>query len=96
MKRRENNQKVITLHSEMRHMIEVLVKCVSLPFTLAIVVGLIFVYRRLETVEEPERVGPDGKTIEDRLKKLVEETADTIEKCANACDTYTKKRLIRQ
>jgi hypothetical protein len=31
MKRRENNQKVITLHSEMRDMIEVFVKCVGLP-----------------------------------------------------------------
>ena len=30
----------------------------------------------------------------DRLKSLVECTADDIKTCSNVCDTYTKKRLI--
>ena len=39
-------------------------------------------------------IAPDGINIEDRLKSLVERTADDIKICSNVCDTYTKKRLL--
>ncbi|KAF8498941.1 hypothetical protein BU17DRAFT_59228 [Hysterangium stoloniferum] len=74
MTRRQNNQKVLALHVEMKDMIGVFV--------------------RLRNIKEPEVPGPDGQTIEDRMKKLVKETADTIKECANACDAYTKKKII--
>ncbi len=39
-------------------------------------------------------IAPDGRSIEDRLKSLVERTADDIKKCSNVCDTYAKKKLL--
>jgi hypothetical protein len=39
-------------------------------------------------------IAPDGVSIADRLKSLVERTADDIKLCSNACDTYAKKRLL--
>ncbi|KAF8498939.1 hypothetical protein BU17DRAFT_102863 [Hysterangium stoloniferum] len=74
MTRRQNNQKVLALHVEMKDMIGVFV--------------------RLRDIKNPEVPGSDGKKIEDRMRKLVDETATTINDCANACDTYTKKKLI--
>ncbi|KAL6302032.1 hypothetical protein BKA93DRAFT_737677 [Sparassis latifolia] len=35
-----------------------------------------------------------GTTIKDRLQGLVEQTVDDIKACANACDTYSRKKLI--
>jgi hypothetical protein len=93
MKRRENNQKVITLYFEMKDMMEILVKCVSLPFTSVVVVQLIFMCRSLQTIK---RVGADGRTIKDRLEILVKETEDAINKCGTACDTYSRKNIIGQ
>ena len=37
---------------------------------------------------------PDGTKIEDRLKSLVERTADDIKTCSNVCDAFMKKRLL--
>jgi hypothetical protein len=45
-------------------------------------------------MENDKLVGPDGRGIEDRLKILVDRTADDIKTCSNVCDTYTKKRLL--
>ena len=49
---------------------------------------------RLRDVHDRNDVGPDGRTIEARLQGLVEKTATDIKDCANACDTYSKKRLL--
>jgi hypothetical protein len=45
-------------------------------------------------VKNDKLVAPDGTIIEDRLKSLVERTADDIKKCSNVCDAYMKKRLL--
>ena len=39
-------------------------------------------------------MGPDGQTIKARMQALVSQTATDIKSCANACDTYAKKKLI--
>jgi hypothetical protein len=43
-------------------------------------------------MENDKLVAPDGRDIEDRLKILVEYTANDIKTCSNACDAYMKKR----
>jgi len=45
-------------------------------------------------VQNDKVTGPEGIRIEDRLKSLVVRTTDDIKLCSNACDTYTKKRLL--
>ena len=49
--------------------------------------------RRLKDVENDKLVAPNV-TIKDRLKSLVDRTADDIKECSNSCDTYIKKRLL--
>ena len=39
-------------------------------------------------------VARDGVTISARLDDLVKKTAADIKECANACDAYSKKRLL--
>ena len=39
-------------------------------------------------------MGPDGVSIKARLAHLVEQTAADIQRCANACDAYLKKKLL--
>ncbi|KAI5824166.1 hypothetical protein K523DRAFT_366348 [Schizophyllum commune Tattone D] len=39
-------------------------------------------------------VAPDGTTLENRFKPLVAQICKDVLECGNACDTYTKKRLI--
>ncbi|KAL1755861.1 hypothetical protein FB107DRAFT_212592 [Schizophyllum commune] len=39
-------------------------------------------------------VAPDGTTLENRFKPLVAQMCKDVLECGNACDTYTKKRLI--
>ena len=51
-------------------------------------------HSRLRDLKDPKDVGPDGRTIEARLQGLSKKTADDIKNCANACDTYSKKRLL--
>ncbi|KAI9464111.1 hypothetical protein BJY52DRAFT_887328 [Lactarius psammicola] len=48
----------------------------------------------LRDVKNDKLIAPDGMSIEDRLKSLVERTADDIKKCSNVCDTYAKKKLL--
>ncbi|KAI9459301.1 hypothetical protein F5148DRAFT_1319736 [Russula earlei] len=48
----------------------------------------------LKDVENDKLIAPDGRSIEDRLKSLVDRTADDIKMCSNVCDTYMKKRLL--
>ena len=45
-------------------------------------------------MENDRPIAPDGTIIEDRLKSLVEHTADDIKKCSNVCDAYMKKRPL--
>jgi hypothetical protein len=45
-------------------------------------------------VQNDKVTGPEGISIEDRLKSLVLRTTDDIKLCSNACDTYMKKRLL--
>ena len=50
---------------------------------------------RLEHVEEgPGHIGKDGKTIQARLEEHVNGIEEDIKACANACDAYSKKKLI--
>lgn len=39
-------------------------------------------------------IAPDGRSIEDRLRSIVERTAADIKLCSNVCDTYAKKKLL--
>lgn len=39
-------------------------------------------------------IAPDGRSIKDRMKSLVESTAEDIKKCSSICDTYAKKKLL--
>ena len=48
----------------------------------------------LKDMENVKIIAPDGTNIEDRLKSLVERTADDIKKFSNVCDAYMKKRLL--
>ncbi|KAF8477646.1 hypothetical protein DFH94DRAFT_671862 [Russula ochroleuca] len=48
----------------------------------------------LKDVENDKVIAPDGTMIEDRLKSLIERTADDIKVCSNVCDAYMKKRLL--
>ena len=41
-----------------------------------------------------EHTATDGVTIGTRLEPLINAIALDIKECANACDTYSKKRLI--
>ena len=50
--------------------------------------------RSLKEVENDKLIAPDGASIEDRLRFLVERTVDDIKVCSNVCDTYVKKRLL--
>ncbi|KAK7683623.1 hypothetical protein QCA50_013461 [Cerrena zonata] len=49
---------------------------------------------QLKDVKDKDDLGPDGRTVEARLQGLVKQAADDIKDCANACDTYAKKRLL--
>jgi hypothetical protein len=39
-------------------------------------------------------IAPDGRSIKDRMKSIVESTAEDIKKCSSMCDTYAKKKLL--
>ncbi|KAJ7291055.1 hypothetical protein C8J57DRAFT_208463 [Mycena rebaudengoi] len=52
------------------------------------------VLTQLQGVKDSEEVAPDGTTIKGRMQELVKKTADDIKACANACDTYSKKKLV--
>ncbi|KAJ7628556.1 hypothetical protein FB45DRAFT_40380 [Roridomyces roridus] len=52
------------------------------------------VLTQLKNVKDAEEVAPDGSTIKGRMQEIVKATADDIKACANACDTYTKKKMV--
>ena len=39
-------------------------------------------------------IAPDGRSIKDRMKSIVEKTAEDIKTCSSMCDTYAKKKLL--
>ncbi|KAI0666577.1 hypothetical protein C8Q78DRAFT_1058203 [Trametes maxima] len=49
---------------------------------------------QLREVKDEDAPGLDGTTIKARMEGLIALTADDIKACANACDTYSKKRLL--
>ncbi|KAJ7481633.1 hypothetical protein FB451DRAFT_1236685 [Mycena latifolia] len=52
------------------------------------------VLTQLKNVKDADDVAPDGSTIKGRMQVIVNATAEDIKACANACDTYTKKKLV--
>ncbi|KAI9464114.1 hypothetical protein BJY52DRAFT_887425 [Lactarius psammicola] len=50
----------------------------------------------LRNVQNDKLIAPDGRSIEDRLKSLVERTADDIKRCSNVCDAYVKKTILER
>ncbi|KAF8273628.1 hypothetical protein EI94DRAFT_1795034 [Lactarius quietus] len=48
----------------------------------------------LGKVTNDKLVAPDGRSIKDRMKSIVERTAEDIKKCSSTCDTYAKKKLL--
>ncbi|KAF9009722.1 hypothetical protein BDQ17DRAFT_1323246 [Cyathus striatus] len=58
--------------------------------------SLICTLYRLRDIKEVDEEGPDGLTLEGRLKDLMAEITDDIERCASDCDLYLKKSLLRK
>ncbi|KAF7307764.1 hypothetical protein MKEN_01136500 [Mycena kentingensis (nom. inval.)] len=52
------------------------------------------VLTQLKSVKDPDEIAPDGTTIKGRMQALMKTIADDIKACANACDTYNKKKLV--
>ncbi|KAJ6511394.1 hypothetical protein C8R47DRAFT_732752 [Mycena vitilis] len=52
------------------------------------------VLTQLKNVKDAEEIAPDGSSIKGRMQGILKGTADDIKACANACDTYSKKRLV--
>ncbi|CAK5278372.1 unnamed protein product [Mycena citricolor] len=52
------------------------------------------VLTQLRNVKDADEVAPDGSTIKGRMQIIILATAEDIKACANACDTYCKKKLI--
>jgi hypothetical protein len=87
--RRDNDKKIISLFVGMKDMMGALLLYVS-----TCVHGYLLTSHSLKDMENDKLVAPDGTNIEDRLKSLVEGTADDIKTCSNICDAYMKKRLL--
>jgi hypothetical protein len=91
-KRRDNDKKIVALFVGMRDMMGAL-----LLYVIASPDGAgpgVLTSRSLKGMENDKLIAPDGTNIEDRLKSLVELTADNIKMCSNVCDAYVKKRLL--
>jgi hypothetical protein len=91
-KRRDNDKKIVALFVGMRDMMGAL-----LLYVIAFSDGGgpgVLTSRSLKGMENDKLIAPDGTNIEDRLKSLVELTADNIKMCSNVCDAYVKKRLL--
>ncbi|KAJ7068738.1 hypothetical protein C8F01DRAFT_978668 [Mycena amicta] len=52
------------------------------------------VLTQLKNVKDAEEIAPDGTSIRGRMQESIKLTAEDIKGCANACDTYTKKRTL--
>jgi hypothetical protein len=88
-KRRDNDRKTTSLFIGMRDMMGALF--------LYVITSIQFVTlnsHSLKGMENDKLIAPDGVDIEDRLKSLVDRTADDIKICANVCDAYIKKRPL--
>ena len=90
-KRRDNEKKIVALYVQMKDMMGVLLLCVQV-FT-HYTVSYLWSFS-LRNVKNDELVAPDGRSIEDRWKPLVERTANDIKSCSSVCDTYAKKGLL--
>lgn len=90
-KRRDNEKKIVALYVQMKDMMGVLLLCVQV-FTHY---NMLYLWSfSLKNVKNDELVAPDGRSIEDRWKPLVERTANDIKSCSSVCDTYAKKGLL--
>ncbi|KAI9067549.1 hypothetical protein FKP32DRAFT_1539650, partial [Trametes sanguinea] len=51
---------------------------------------------QLRTIKSEQEVGPDGFSVRSRMEELVQLTASAtnIKECANACETYLKKKTL--
>ncbi len=87
--RRDNDKKVVSLHIGMKNMMGSLLLCVNSSIQPNILTS-----RSLNSMENDNLIAPDGTNVEDRLKPLVEQTADDIKACSNVCDAYMKKRPL--
>jgi hypothetical protein len=87
--RRDNDKKIISLYAGMKDMMGSL-----LLYVFPYVHDYLLTSHSLKDMKNDKLVAPDGRSIEDRLKSLVERTADDIKTCSNVCDAYTKKRLL--
>jgi len=88
-KRRGNDKKIIALYVGMKDMMGAL-----LLYVITSIRDSTLIPRSLKDMENDKLVAPDGTSIEDRLRSLVDRTADDIKTCSNVCDTYMKKRLL--
>ncbi|KAF7332467.1 hypothetical protein MKEN_00128800 [Mycena kentingensis (nom. inval.)] len=52
------------------------------------------VLTQLKNVKDADEIAPDGTSIRGRMQGVIQTTAEDIKSCANACDTYTKKRTL--
>ena len=88
-KRRESDKRVIALYVGMKDVMRVL-----LLFVLPLINCGTLTSCSLEDVETDKEVAPDGGSIDNQLKLLVERTADDIMRCSNVCDAYMKKQIL--
>lgn len=49
---------------------------------------------RLKDIRDPTVKGLDGITIQGRLQSLINQTATDLKSCGNACDAYSRMRLL--
>jgi hypothetical protein len=88
--RRDNDKKILALYVGMKDMMGAL-----LLYVIAHIIQLTkFTSCSLKGMKNDKLVAPDGTNIEDRLRSLVDRTAEEIKDCSNLCDTYMKKRLL--
>ena len=91
MKRRNNDQRIVSLHGEMKDMMEVLIQCEPMACRFQ---SLLILTHRLKNVKDAKAQAPDGTSIEGRMQDVAKSAAKDIIDCANACDTYLKKSAV--
>jgi hypothetical protein len=89
-KRHDNDKRVISLSVEMKDIMGVLL----LYGFSSIQHESLLRLSRPNQVKNDEYIAPDGISIDDRLKSLVERIVDDIKVCSNVCDAYMKKRPV--
>ncbi|KAG6872961.1 hypothetical protein C0995_004715 [Termitomyces sp. Mi166 len=58
--------------------------------------NMMAVLAQLANVKSPHQVGPDGLTLPGRLRPLMQEIREAIEKCSSDCDMYRNKTPLRR